>query len=309
MSLYLARAGRMVIGADLTRASLMLAAAAARRFQLDRVQFIETDLHRPGQREGSFDVVYVSGVLHHTPDPRGAFARISGLARPGGMIVLGLYNSFARIPLRLRRFVARFSRYHSFLSIRFCATETLSLRDPKHGSGTNIGIPRSTATRLPKFRAGLRRIASIMSGLIPAPCSVRNRGSCSQTLPITGVWKVGLRNWVGLERWDRKEDCSSQSVGEFDYDDCESLPEKTPVLICPPQSSCPRPRGAVGQNIHLGIRAQRTVSLVHAGEECEQAQIWPTKIERVSRFLSLVEGGRSGRVSLKKAGESVLKRG
>jgi SAM-dependent methyltransferase len=111
MSLYLARADRLVIGADLTRASLELAVAAARRFRLDRVQFVETDLHRPGVRKGSFDVVYSSGVLHHTPNPRAAFAHIVQLARPGGMIVLGLYNAIARIPLRLRRLVARLSRY------------------------------------------------------------------------------------------------------------------------------------------------------------------------------------------------------
>jgi len=111
VSLYLARGQRVVIGADLTRASLELGAAAARRFKIDQVQFIETDLHRPGLRECSFDVVYSSGVLHHTPDPRAAFARVVQLARPGGMIVLGLYNSFARIPFRLRRLVARLSGY------------------------------------------------------------------------------------------------------------------------------------------------------------------------------------------------------
>jgi SAM-dependent methyltransferase len=111
MSLYLARADRVVIGADLTRGSLLLGAAAARRFGLHRVQFVETDLHRPGLRASSFDVVYSSGVLHHTPDPRASFARIAKLARPGGMIVLGLYNTFARIPLQLRRIVARLSGY------------------------------------------------------------------------------------------------------------------------------------------------------------------------------------------------------
>jgi SAM-dependent methyltransferase len=111
MSLYLANSDRMVIGADLTRGSLLLGAAAAHRFGLDRVQFIETDLHRPGLRAGSFDVVYSSGVLHHTPDPRASFARIARLARPGGMIVLGLYSAFARIPLRLGRLVARLSGY------------------------------------------------------------------------------------------------------------------------------------------------------------------------------------------------------
>jgi 2-polyprenyl-3-methyl-5-hydroxy-6-metoxy-1,4-benzoquinol methylase len=111
MSLYLARADRVVIGADLTRASLTLAAAAARRFGLDQVQFIETDLHNPGLRAGAFDVVYSSGVLHHTPDPSASFARMAHLARPGGIIVLGVYNAFARIPLRARRFVARLSGY------------------------------------------------------------------------------------------------------------------------------------------------------------------------------------------------------
>jgi SAM-dependent methyltransferase len=112
MSLYLGRADRVVIGADLTRASLKLGAAAARRFGVDNVQFVETDLHRPGLRAGAFDVVYTSGVLHHTPDPRQAFARLLPLLRPGGTIVLGLYNAFARMPLRLRRAVARFSRFH-----------------------------------------------------------------------------------------------------------------------------------------------------------------------------------------------------
>jgi SAM-dependent methyltransferase len=107
MTLYLARANRLVVGADLTRASLELGAAAAQRFGLDRVQFVELDLHRPGLRKGSFDVVYSSGVLHHTPDPRAAFASMVRLARPGGMIVVGLYNAIARIPFRLRRLFGR----------------------------------------------------------------------------------------------------------------------------------------------------------------------------------------------------------
>jgi SAM-dependent methyltransferase len=111
MCLYLARADRVVVGADLTRASLALGAAAARRFGLDRVLFVETDLRRPGLRAASFDVVFTSGVLHHTPDPRASFARLARLARPGGAIVVGVYNAFARIPLRLRRVVARLSRY------------------------------------------------------------------------------------------------------------------------------------------------------------------------------------------------------
>lgn len=111
MSLYLARANRVIVGADLTRPSLRLAVGAARRFGLhDRVQFVETDLLRPGLRYSAFDVVYSSGVLHHTRNPRASFASIARLARRGGMIVIGLYNAFARIPLRMRRVVARMTR-------------------------------------------------------------------------------------------------------------------------------------------------------------------------------------------------------
>jgi SAM-dependent methyltransferase len=111
MCLFLARADRVVVGADLARASLVLGAAAAARFGLERVQFVEADLHQPALRRRAFDVVYSSGVVHHTRDPRAAFGRMVELARPGGIIVLGVYNAIARIPTRLRRAVAQMSGY------------------------------------------------------------------------------------------------------------------------------------------------------------------------------------------------------
>jgi SAM-dependent methyltransferase len=111
MSLYLARADRVIVAADLSRAALALGAAAAQRYRVDRVQFVESDLHRPGLKPGSFDVVYSSGVLHHTTDPRKAFAAVAQLARPGGVVVVGVYNLFARIPLRVRRAAARLTRF------------------------------------------------------------------------------------------------------------------------------------------------------------------------------------------------------
>ncbi len=111
MSLYLARRDRVIIAVDLSREALRLGAAAALRYGIDNVQFVEADLHRPGLRPASFDVVYSSGVLHHTADPRSSFATIAQLVRPGGIVVLGLYNAFARMPLRMRRAVARSTRF------------------------------------------------------------------------------------------------------------------------------------------------------------------------------------------------------
>ena len=111
LCLFLATGGRLVVGADLTRASLELAADAARRFGVARVRFVETDLRAPGLRGGAFDVVTCSGVLHHTPDPEASFRAIARLVRPGGVLVVGLYSAYARLPHRLRRAVARLTGY------------------------------------------------------------------------------------------------------------------------------------------------------------------------------------------------------
>src|SRR5437660_1921307 len=55
MCLYPARADRIVCGVDVTGASLLLGAAAARRFELAHVQFVETDLRHPGLKAAAFD--------------------------------------------------------------------------------------------------------------------------------------------------------------------------------------------------------------------------------------------------------------
>lgn len=134
MCLFLARAERVVIGADLARASLRMAAAMARRGGVSGVQFVETDLQRPGLKAASFDLVYSAGVLHHTQDPRASFSRVARLARPGGIIVVGVYNAYARLPVRLRRLVAllsgfRFVPFDSVLHGRDGARREAWLRD------------------------------------------------------------------------------------------------------------------------------------------------------------------------------------
>ena len=111
MSLYLAHMDRVVVGADISPAALRLGRDAARRFGITSVRFIETDLHRPGLRPESFDIVYSAGVLHHTADPAAAFATVARLARPGGIVIVGLYNAFARLPLRFRRVIARLTGF------------------------------------------------------------------------------------------------------------------------------------------------------------------------------------------------------
>jgi 2-polyprenyl-3-methyl-5-hydroxy-6-metoxy-1,4-benzoquinol methylase len=111
LSLFLASADRLVVGADLSRASLELAQGAAERFGVSGARFLETDVRAPGLRREGFDVVICNGVLHHTPDPRASFAALSRLVRPGGIIVVGVYNAVARMPLRARRLLGRLTGY------------------------------------------------------------------------------------------------------------------------------------------------------------------------------------------------------
>jgi SAM-dependent methyltransferase len=68
-------------------------------------------LREAALKTGVFDVVHCSGVLHHTPNPRASFASLVRLAKPGGVIVLGVYNAFARVPSRIRRIAAKLSGF------------------------------------------------------------------------------------------------------------------------------------------------------------------------------------------------------
>jgi SAM-dependent methyltransferase len=63
------------------------------------------NLFRPAMKAGQFDVVLCNGVLHHTSDPYGGFQRIAELVKPGGHIVLGLYNRYGRWLTDARRMV------------------------------------------------------------------------------------------------------------------------------------------------------------------------------------------------------------
>jgi len=95
MCLFLLATGeRVVVGADLTAASLELAADAARRFGVDRALFggDRSEIAGAWWRE-SFDVVYCSACIHHRPIRAASFAAVTALAKPGGVVVVGLYNA------------------------------------------------------------------------------------------------------------------------------------------------------------------------------------------------------------------------
>ena len=96
---------RNVVGTDLCMNSLRLAEEFRSEHTLSRVRFMQMNLFRPALGEKQFDVVLCNGVLHHTSDPFGGFKSIAELVKPGGHIVIGLYNRYGRWVLDARRVI------------------------------------------------------------------------------------------------------------------------------------------------------------------------------------------------------------
>jgi len=109
LSNFLAIRGRQVDGVDICLNSLSLGRDFSLAQKIDDVRFTQMNLFRPIFREESYDYVLCNGVLHHTQDPFAGFQSIAGLVRPGGYIVVGLYNKFGRVWTNLRRSIFKFS--------------------------------------------------------------------------------------------------------------------------------------------------------------------------------------------------------
>jgi len=107
LPIFLSLTGRRVVAIDFSLRSLSEGAKFVQRFGLKNVNFVQTDLFALGLKIQSFDYVICTGVLHHTGDPYRAFQNLCQLVRPGGHILIGLYNRYARIPLAARSWIFR----------------------------------------------------------------------------------------------------------------------------------------------------------------------------------------------------------
>jgi SAM-dependent methyltransferase len=99
--------GRTVFGTDLCINSLTLAHRFKVAHDIPSVAFLQMNLFRPAFQPETFDVVICNGVLHHTGDPLGGFRSILRCLRPGGHVIVGLYNRYARLATDARRLIFR----------------------------------------------------------------------------------------------------------------------------------------------------------------------------------------------------------
>ena len=67
---------------------------AAANNQKDNCFFLQADLHYLPFEDNLFDLVYSSGVLHHTPDTEAAFKKVSRVVKSKGTYCIWLYHPF-----------------------------------------------------------------------------------------------------------------------------------------------------------------------------------------------------------------------
>jgi ubiquinone/menaquinone biosynthesis C-methylase UbiE len=103
LSVFLSKGQRTVVGQDLCLNSLRLANNFKTKYGIPNLELVHADIFDLPFREGEFDFVISKGVLHHTFDCKKAFECIARLVKPGGFIIIGLYNKYGRIPSWLRK--------------------------------------------------------------------------------------------------------------------------------------------------------------------------------------------------------------
>jgi len=110
LSAFLSLRRKCVWGIDFSDASLKKANGLKEKLKLNSWILKKVDITDNQQVKTinkRFEYVLCLGVLHHTADAYNNFKNVIKLAKPGAHIAVGLYNTYGRIPLKVRILLAK----------------------------------------------------------------------------------------------------------------------------------------------------------------------------------------------------------
>jgi SAM-dependent methyltransferase len=77
--------------------------------RLPGVHLVQANIFELPFADNAFDLVMSLGVLHHTPDPRRAFASLPRVLKPGGSLTITVYDAGNKVYVTNSRFWRRYS--------------------------------------------------------------------------------------------------------------------------------------------------------------------------------------------------------
>jgi ubiquinone/menaquinone biosynthesis C-methylase UbiE len=104
---YATKGASKVTGIDLADGSLAIARKRKIEGNFSNVEFLKMDILKCDLPDNCFDYTYSVGVLHHTGDPLRGFKHLVRVTKPGGVIIVSLYNKYSRRILRFKQTICK----------------------------------------------------------------------------------------------------------------------------------------------------------------------------------------------------------
>ena len=118
--------GARVLAVDLSLTSLCFAKRMTPAALAGHIDYLQGDILKLGAVGRSFDMIDVTGVLHHMADPLEGWRVLLTLLRPGGIMHLGFYSELGRRDLvAARAFIAEHGYTSTPADIRRCRQDLL----------------------------------------------------------------------------------------------------------------------------------------------------------------------------------------
>lgn len=119
-----------VLAIDLSLKSLSYAQRQARALGIRNLRHAHADIMKLSSIGHTFEMIELSGVLHHLADPFAAWRILVSLLKPGGVMQIALYSEMARRDIvAARAFIAERGYRPVPADIRLCRQELLACED------------------------------------------------------------------------------------------------------------------------------------------------------------------------------------